>query len=126
MPADTRQALAFLQKAGIRIVVSSNNGTDNVDAFARDSRFPFDLVLGYGGGLAKGRPHVRRAMTEFGVAPFDMLFVGDSLHDGDIAGNEGMPFVGVAGTFSKERFTLRFPTIPVVQRFADIVGLIAV
>ena len=47
-----------------------------------------------------------------------MLFVGDSLHDGAIAEREGVPFVAVATTFAPERFMLRFPHVPVVRRFA--------
>jgi phosphoglycolate phosphatase-like HAD superfamily hydrolase len=59
----------------------------------------------------------------FGVGHAEMLFVGDSLHDGEIATVEGIPFVGVAGTFSKESFTLRFPGLPVVHRFAELLRL---
>jgi phosphoglycolate phosphatase-like HAD superfamily hydrolase len=123
MPADTRRALITLQGRGVRIVVSSNNGVDNVEAFARDSGFAFDLVLGFGDGLAKGAPHIARAEQAFGVRREEMVFVGDSLHDGDIASNERLSFVGVAGTFSRERFTLRFPNLPVVQRFGDLVEM---
>jgi phosphoglycolate phosphatase-like HAD superfamily hydrolase len=123
MPEGTLRALARLRDRGVRIVVSSNNGTDNVEAFASDSEFPFDLVLGYGGGMAKGRPHIERAERAFGLGRKQMLFVGDSLHDGEIAEREEIPFVGVAGTFSKERFALRFPGLPVVQRFADLADL---
>jgi len=47
-----------------------------------------------------------------------MLFVGDSLHDGEIAEREGVPFVALATTFSPERFALRFPHVPVLRRFA--------
>jgi phosphoglycolate phosphatase-like HAD superfamily hydrolase len=123
MPADTRRALITLQGRGVRIVVSSNNGTDNVEAFAADSGFAFDLVLGFGAGLAKGGPHLDRAHSVFGAPRGAMVFVGDSLHDGDIAAREGVSFVGVAGTFSTERFSLRFPGLPVVKRFADLVDL---
>jgi phosphoglycolate phosphatase-like HAD superfamily hydrolase len=123
MPADTRRALSTLQARGVRIAVSSNNGTDNVEWFASHSGFPFDLVLGFGGGLAKGGPHITRAEGAFSLPRRDMAFVGDSLHDGEIAAAEGIPFVGVAGTFSRERFALRFPGLPVVHRFADLVDL---
>jgi phosphoglycolate phosphatase len=126
MTADTRRTLADLQRRGTRIVVSSNNGTANVDSFAAASGFPFDLVLGYdGNGLAKGGPHIDRATEVFGLARADMLFVGDSLHDGEIADREGLSFVGVTGTFSRERFALRFPGTPVVDRLADITALLA-
>jgi phosphoglycolate phosphatase-like HAD superfamily hydrolase len=123
MPADTRRALITLQGRGVRIVVSSNNGTDNVAAFAADSGFAFDLALGYGDGLAKGGPHITRAEQVFRASRGEMVFVGDSLHDGEIAAVESLPFIGVAGTFSRDRFTLRFPGVPVVSRFADVVDL---
>ena len=118
MPAETRRALGTLRKGGVKIAVSSNNGIENVQAFARASRFPFDLVLGFGGGLAKGRPHFDAASRFFGLDRQEMLFVGDSLHDGEIAEREGVPFVGLATTFSPERFMLRFPHVPVIRRFA--------
>jgi phosphoglycolate phosphatase-like HAD superfamily hydrolase len=124
MPADTRRALAALRAQGVRIVVSSNNGTENVDAFAQDSDFPFDLVLGFGPGLAKGGPHIETAERTFGFTRSEMLFIGDSLHDGEIAANEKIPFVGVAGTFSKERFALRFPGLPVVHRVSELLDLV--
>jgi phosphoglycolate phosphatase-like HAD superfamily hydrolase len=118
MPADTRRALERLRGMGVRIAVSSNNGTANVETFARNASFPFDLLLGFGGGLAKGRPHLDATSRVFNVDRQEMLFVGDSLHDGEIAEREGIPFVGLATTFSPERFMLRFPRIPVIRRFS--------
>jgi phosphoglycolate phosphatase-like HAD superfamily hydrolase len=123
MPADTQAAMVDLQRRGVRIAVSSNNGRANVEAFAASAGFPFDLVMGYGNGLAKGRPHVQMVERAFGVGRGEMLFIGDSLHDGEIALVEGLPFVGLAGTFSKESFLLRFPGQPVVNRFAEMLDL---
>lgn len=126
MPQETRRALERLRGMGVRLAVSSNNGTTNVETFARHSKdagFPFDLVLGFGGGLAKGRPHIDATSRKFGVDRQEMLFVGDSLHDGEIAEREGIPFVGLATTFSPERFTLRFPHVPVIRRFAALPDL---
>lgn len=126
MTADTRRALADLRRRGVRIVVSSNNGSENVATFVKHNDFPFDLVLGYDGkGLAKGRPHVDRAARVFAATRADMVFVGDSLHDGEIAEREAMRFVGVAGTFSRERFQLRFPGQPVIDRLGDLTALFA-
>jgi HAD superfamily hydrolase (TIGR01549 family) len=126
MASATRQSLAELKSRGVRVVVSSNNGVANVEAFARASEFPFDLALGFdGNGFSKGRPHIERAARTFGVSARDMMLVGDSLHDGEIAEREGLPFVGVAGTFSKERFALRFPRVPVLDRLGDLAGLFA-
>ncbi len=124
MPEDTRAALRELRARGVRIAVSSNNGRENVEAFARLSGFPFDLVMGFGDGLAKGRPHIEMAERKFGVDRQEMLFIGDSLHDGEIANQSQIPFVGLAGTFAKERFLLRFPGQPVIGRFAELLDLL--
>ncbi|MBC8131601.1 MAG: HAD family hydrolase [Deltaproteobacteria bacterium] len=124
MAPDVERALSEIRARGIAIVVSSNNGVQNVATFARNAGFGFDLALGFGGGMAKGKPHIDRAAVEFGVERSQMLFVGDSLHDGEIAETERVPFVGVAGTFSFERFTMRFPHLPVIRRFGDLPGLI--
>lgn len=123
LSSDTRSALEELRARGVRVVVSSNNGTENVNTFVKHNPFPFDLALGYGDGLAKGKAHVDLAMKHFGVAREDLMFVGDSLHDGDIAELESLRFIGVAGTFSRERFMLKFPKHPVVDRFGDIPSL---
>jgi|SRR6187551_1087829 len=118
MSGETRGALEELKRAGVRIAVSSNNGIDNVNAFARLARFDFDMLLGYGDGLAKGKPHLEASERAYSVDRQQMLFVGDSLHDGEIAEREGVPFVALATTFSPERFALRFPHVPVLRRFA--------
>jgi len=125
MSAGTRGVLASLKSRGTKIVVSSNNGRANVETFARHDGFPFDLVLGFGDGLAKGGPHLEKAAAEFKAKRSEMLFVGDSLHDGVLAEEERVPFVGVAGTFSFERFRLRFPKAPIVRRFEDLLAVFA-
>jgi phosphoglycolate phosphatase-like HAD superfamily hydrolase len=120
MAEEVVRTLGEVKARGVSIVVSSNNGNRNVEAFAASADFSFDLVLGFGDGMGKGRPHIERAEAVFGVDRSEMLFVGDSLHDGEIAEREGLDFVGLAGTFSRERFALRFPESPVIRRFAEI------
>ena len=123
---ELQQDLAILERMrgmGVRLAVSSNNGVRNVETFASNAGIAFDLVLGFGGGLAKGRPHIDATSRKFGVDRQEMLFVGDSLHDGEIAEREGIPFVGLATTFSPERFSLRFPRVPVIKRFAALPDL---
>lgn len=125
MAPATVAALARLRAQGVKIVVSSNNGVDNVVKFARKNAdaFRFDLTLGFGDGMCKGDPHLTRVSETFGIARADMLFVGDSLHDGDIAARSHVAFVGVAGTFSRDRFALRFPSFPVIASFGDLADL---
>jgi phosphoglycolate phosphatase-like HAD superfamily hydrolase len=125
MTPDTIRALMTLRSQGVRLVVSSNNGTENVARFAalHQDVLSFDLALGFGEGICKGGPHLDRVAAEWGFARADMVFVGDSLHDGDIGQREKVAFVGVAGTFSREHFQLRFPHAPIVSRFSELPDL---
>jgi phosphoglycolate phosphatase-like HAD superfamily hydrolase len=123
MAPETRQALERLRAQGVRLVVSSSSANADVERFAHATEFPFDLLLGAGPEGAKGPAHLEAASRAFEVGRQEMLFVGDSLRDGEIAEREGVPFVGLATTFSPERFALRFPEVPVIRRFAALPGL---
>jgi phosphoglycolate phosphatase len=123
MAPDTRLALERLRARGVRIVLSSSYTSEEVERFARRAEFPFDLVLGSGAGGSKGRAHLEAAARAFEVGRQEMLYVGDSLRDGEIAEREGVPFVGLATTFSPERFALRFPQVPVLRCFAALLDL---
>lgn len=125
MDDGSRRGLERLRERGIRLVVSSNTGQDFVDEFAAREPFRFDLALGFdpARGLAKGTPHFEAAMAHFGVARDDLLFVGDSIKDGEIAGAFGVRFIGRLGTFSLPQFEARFPsvvTIDNVDRLPDL------
>lgn len=122
LPA-TLAALRSLARRGVRVVVSSNNGIENVELFARVNPFPFSLLCGFGDGMHKGKPHFDRIERELGIPRHAMLFTGDSLHDGDIAKAEGVPFVGVATTFAREAFAAKFPQYRCVRAFGELAAL---
>ena len=115
-------ALKALQESGVRTAVSSNNGQEVVERYlaVQGAADCFDLVLGYRPGFSKGKEHFAEVLRYFGVSAGDVLFVGDSLHDGEKAKDFGFDFVGRAGTFSRERFQEVFPGVTVVE---DLLGL---
>lgn len=121
------QALACLRRLranDIAVVLSSNSAQHFVDEFAARTPFAFDLVMGFGNGLAKGAPHVAHVAQQLGVASDRVLFVGDSLKDAELASACGQRFVGVAGTFAAADFTARFPATPVVEHVRDLPDLL--
>jgi phosphoglycolate phosphatase len=120
----TVEVLAELRRRGLRLVVSSNSAQPYVDRFARGSAFTFDLLLGFGGGLAKGAPHVARVCAAFGAKPAEILFVGDSLKDGELAAKCGLRFVGRTGTFARAEFAAAHPRSPVIDRLEELMGLL--
>lgn len=121
----TLVALRRLRQRGIRIGVCSNNFQDQVDRFVDDCPAPFELALGFGPGLAKGGPHFDRACSEFNCSREDLVFVGDSLADAEIARAEGVRFVGRLGTFDASAFYAASPASPVVQEIDELLALFA-
>jgi phosphoglycolate phosphatase len=125
MDARTVAALAALQAAELKLVVSSNTGQSVVDEFARAESFRFDLVLGFdpAAGLGKGRPHVDRALAHFGIARADLVLVGDSLKDAELAEQCGIAFVGRIGTFTEDEFRRRDPAAVTVRHVEELVAM---
>ena len=126
MDARTVEGLEGLRGLGLKLVVSSNTGQTVVDAFVEREGFRFDLALGFdpAQGLGKGRPHVERALAVFGVAREELLFVGDSLKDADLADECGVPFIGRLGTFREADFRRRDAAAICVPHVAELPALL--
>lgn len=124
LPPEALAALEALRARGLKLIVSSNSAQHYVDEFAERAPFRFDLALGFADGLAKGEPHVARVCELLGVRREQILFVGDSLKDGELARGTGLPFVGRTGTFARERFAEACPGAPVIDDLGDLVALL--
>ncbi|MBL8627130.1 MAG: HAD family hydrolase [Myxococcales bacterium] len=127
MDADTLTGLRALAADGLKLVVSSNTGQPVVQTFLDREGFPFDLALGFDPaiGLAKGEPHVAQVCARFGVARHQLLFVGDSLKDAELAQAAGVPFVGRLGTFSAADFRRQNPQAATVANVIELPSLLA-
>ncbi len=121
----TRTALLELRARGIKLVLSSNTAQHFVDEFVTRERVQFDLALGFDASreLAKGEPHVQRTARALGVERDDILFVGDSLKDGELAATTGVGFVGRIGTFNADQFAARFTGINTVRCISELTAL---
>jgi FMN phosphatase YigB (HAD superfamily) len=124
---DVRPAVAALRARGIRAIVSSNNYGPVVERFLAAQAPAFDLVLGFGdGGLAKGEPHFARVLAAFGLERGELLFVGDSVRDAELATEAGVAFVGRRGTVAPEAFEARFGrgAFPLVDGLDELLPLV--
>lgn len=118
---DTVEAIKNIRKIGIKTIVSSNNYFDFVQRyFALQPEFVFDEILGYRDGFAKGRDHLNYVAEHFNIPKDNMIFVGDSLHDGDVAKKQGVPFIGRIAIRTEKEFLERFPDILCVNRISQI------
>lgn len=118
--SDVKGALSELRKQGVKTVVSSNNFQDLVDDLVGRIDVEFDMVLGFKPGFAKGNEHFAHIEKTFGVKKEEMLFVGDSIKDGERAQNFGIDFVARTGVFTKTDFTSTFPRANVVSDFNEL------
>ena len=121
---DTKQAMSGLKDRGFLIGISSNNFQHLLDEFVKRDGIPFDYLLGYRDGFAKGRDHFTYIETELNCQSHEILFVGDSLKDGEKAAEHGTQFIGKLGTFTREQFTERFPTIDCVDKLRDLLEIL--
>ncbi|RKY51939.1 MAG: hypothetical protein DRP93_09025 [Candidatus Neomarinimicrobiota bacterium] len=123
---DVIETVNTLRNLGIKTLVSSNNYNAFVlKYFDKFNTFKFDLILGYKDGFSKGKDHLLYAQKKFGIFKEEMLFVGDSLHDADVAKELGIPFVGKIGTRTEEAFLKKFPDIACVKKLSEIIVLLS-
>jgi phosphoglycolate phosphatase len=117
---DVHDTIEFLHGRGMLAVVSSNNFQYNVDDFMRRRPAAFDHALGFKDGFAKGKDHFEHIMSREEVTPSQMVFVGDSLKDGERALGSDVAFIGRTGTFTREQFLEQYPDIAVIDNLIEL------
>jgi len=122
--ADFKKVMDALIRRGITPILSSNNTQENVTAYVEKFDMPFKETLGFKKGFAKGRDHVERVKELYNIDETDMLFIGDSLADGQKAHALNIRFVGRTGTNSHEAFVKKFPGIQTIQSLSDLLKLL--
>ncbi|HPA64348.1 MAG TPA: HAD hydrolase-like protein [Spirochaetota bacterium] len=121
---DTIDAVRRLKDMNIKVIVSSNNYHDFVlKYFSENSSLKFDMILGYKDGFAKGKDHILHVVEAFNISRKDMIFVGDSLHDGEVADELEIPFIGRIAIRTREEFLSKFTDILCVDRLGEISDL---
>jgi phosphoglycolate phosphatase-like HAD superfamily hydrolase len=121
---ETRRVLSELRTMGLSIAITSNNFQDLLDRFVAPDRNLFDLVLGFSGKYSKGPTQFGCVLDTFGVDRRHILFVGDSISDARKSLAFGIDFVAIAGTISREAFSLIFPSVAVLQDLDELVTIL--
>ena len=89
---ETEEALDSVNALGVRQVIVSASRRDKLKDQVRRSGIyhKLEAVLGMGDLYAHGKEGLaRQYFAERGIAPEQVLFVGDSLHDAQVAGDMG-------------------------------------
>ncbi|OGQ71740.1 MAG: hypothetical protein A3F82_01915 [Deltaproteobacteria bacterium RIFCSPLOWO2_12_FULL_44_12] len=117
---DTLETIRYLKEKGYAVIISSNSAQELLDKFVKQLEIPCDLVLGHKGNFVKGLPHFLYILEKWGGNPNDIVFIGDSLKDGEWAFESGIDFIAKEGMFTKREFQSRFPGIPVISELAQL------
>lgn len=118
--ADTRPTLQCLKEKGYTVVISSNSAQELVEKSVKISEIPCDLALGYKPNFAKGLHHFLYILNRFGVNRSQIVFIGDSIKDGERAKENQIDFIAKTGTFAKADFQKHFPNAPVISALAEL------
>ena len=117
---DTMETMRYLKSKGLKVIISSNSAQELLDRFVAQLDIPCDLVLGHKDHFCKGLPHFLYIMEHLGVGPTNIIFIGDSLKDGEWAFESGIDFIAKEGTFKKKDFEKRFPGVLVISKLAQL------
>jgi phosphoglycolate phosphatase-like HAD superfamily hydrolase len=123
---EVRDTVGAMRRAGLRVCVSSGNFRDLIVEFLKARGLEVDLIMGFRPGFEKGRDHFEHAMRRFGSDAPGVLFVGDSIKDGERALGAGIQFIGKTGLVTKEEFNKRFPEAPVISSLAELLHILRV
>ncbi|MBX7149783.1 HAD-IA family hydrolase [bacterium] len=121
--SDVWPALLELKKRGHHLVISSNNDQEIVDDKLKTELGFFDAILGYSEGFLKGEDHFNWICNYFNCSINDILFVGDSLHDGQMADESNVTFIARSGTFEKEAFVRQGIAATIINHLGELVDL---
>ncbi len=110
-----------LRYPGFLFAVSSNNFENLVREYMeRHGVEVFDEVLGFRENFAKGRDHFNYLMNRYGLSKDEIVFIGDSWWDAEMALSNGVRFLGITTTFSKEEWMDRYPEQVVIEGFEEL------
>ncbi len=118
--SDAHDTLTYLRNNHVLTIVSSNNFQSLVDAHIEKLQLPFDMILGFKPGFAKGIDHFNYIQTQFSLKKNHMTFIGDSIQDGVRAHDYGMTFIGKTGTFSRNAFLKKFPNDIIIDSLSEL------
>lgn len=122
LPEEKRKVLNNLRKK-YKIVVASNNLESYVKRLT--SNWPIDMALGFDGkNFKKGAPQFEWIQKYYQVEKLEMVFIGDSLKDAELAKTYGIPFIGISKFFSSEKFRKIYPACLVIKNFKELTKLL--
>ncbi len=117
---DVMDTVEGLRQFGVKTIVSSNNFQELVDTHIEKIGVEFDMVLGFKDNFAKGEEHFAHIEDALNIQRDEMIFVGDSIKDGERAKHSGVNFIGKEGTFDASDFKREFPGVITISNLSEL------
>lgn len=97
-----------LKEKNIKTGISSGNYLSVMEDFLKKEPLDLDVVMGHEPHFEKGKAHFEYFLQKTNLKKENILFVGDSIKDGERAYDFGIPFIAKEGIFDKNRFLKEF------------------
>jgi phosphoglycolate phosphatase len=120
---DVIHTINTLRSRGMIAAVCSNNFQELIDKFVEREGLVFDEVLGFRQGFEKGKAHFEHVMRKFNLEKEELVFVGDSLKDAEKARLNGIRFIGLCGTFTRDEFISQDPGTVTINNIKELLNL---
>lgn len=124
---DVLDTFRTLKEKGFYLGISSGNYTPVIQEFLEKEPVELDAVMGFEEGFEKGKDHFLKFMQVTNIQKDELLFIGDSLKDGERAKDFGINFIGKEGIFKEERFKKEFGAKQVViKKISDVLSYLSI
>ena len=103
--ADSLDVLTKLKERGYKLGISSGTIEKIIQEYLKNYKIDLvDDILGWKPNFEKGTDHFNFVMKRHGLKEFNIVFIGDSLHDARRAKNNHISFIGKIGMFNQNDF----------------------
>jgi phosphoglycolate phosphatase-like HAD superfamily hydrolase len=123
VPEESLTLLHELKARNIKTAISSSTSQQLLEKFMQKQALPVDLALGFRPGFPKGKEHFNYCKQHFKIQKSKTLFVGDSLHDAQVAQDNKINFIGKIGTFTASDFKKKF-SYPLIAKLPDLLNYV--
>jgi len=105
---EIRNVLMELNKKNYILAISSGNYPHVIEKILEKESIKFELIMGHKKNFEKGKAHFDYFIKKTGLKKDEILFIGDSIKDGQRSKASDIPFIAIEGIFKKERFIEEF------------------
>jgi phosphoglycolate phosphatase len=119
--SDTQDVFKYLRDKGYIVGISSSNMPRIIKEFLQGQGVEADEYLGFESAeFTKGKPHFEYIEKKYNISHEDIVFVGDSIKDGEKAATNSIDFIAKTGINSREKFKTAYGNITIIDTLNEL------